>query len=259
MIAARNVHKIYEKRTGLWSKALVRAVNGVTLEIRPGETVGLVGESGCGKSTLGRCIAGMEPLTEGQIVWRQRDVSRLTLHEMRLLRKEVQLIFQDPYDALNPILTVEQLVTEPLIHLGIGSASERSEKAAYWLERVGLAPEHAGRYPGELSRGQCQRVNIARAFILEPGFVICDEIISALDVSVGAQILNLLLDLQEERGCGYLFISHDLARVMQISHKIAVMKSGSIVEVADSRRFHLEASHPYTRSLIAAVPKLLPR
>ncbi|UUZ79915.1 ATP-binding cassette domain-containing protein [Paenibacillus sp. P26] len=256
MIAARNVRKHYIKRTGLWSKAVVHAVSGVTLEIGPGETVGLVGESGDGKSTLGRCMAGMESLTEGQIVWGQSDISRLSFHEMRLLRKEVQLIFQDPFDALNPNLTVEQLVMEPLVHLNIGTARERSQKVRNLLERVGSLPEHALRYPGQLSRGQCQRVNIARAFILEPSFVICDEMISALDVSVGAQILNLLLDLQEEKGRGYLFISHDLARVMQISHRIAVMYNGSIVEVADSRNFHLEASHPYTRSLIAAVPKL---
>jgi ABC-type oligopeptide transport system ATPase subunit len=152
------------------------------------------------------------------------------------------------------MLTAEQLVMEPLLHFGIGSRSERKEKAVAMLRRVGLSDEHAARYPGELSRGQCQRVNIARAFVLEPKVVICDEIISALDVSVGTQIVRLLLELQRERNCGYLFISHDLARVMQISHKIAVMHQGRIVEIGESRQFHLKARDPYTRSLLEAIP-----
>lgn len=256
MLACQHVQKHYTKRNGLWSNSIVHAVSGVSLEIKPGETLGLVGESGSGKSTLGRCLASLEPLTGGRILWEEQEIDRLSARQRRELRKKIQLIFQDPVDALNPRLTIERIVMEPLIHFGIGSLEERKEKVRRMVNKVGLLPEHLTRYPSQLSRGQCQRVNIARALILEPEIVICDEIISALDVSVGGQILSLLLQLQAEQGYGYLFISHDLARVVQISHRIAVMYMGKIVEVAEGPRFHLEARHPYSRALLAAVPRL---
>lgn len=258
MLAAQNVQKHYIRRQLLGSKATIEAVNDVSLEIRPGETLGLVGESGCGKSTLGRCLASLEPINGGRIVYNGQDITHFPFRKVRELRKEIQLVFQDPIDSLNPRLTVEQILMEPLYHFGIGSLNERREKAQEQIVRVGLGPEHLHRHPGELSRGQCQRVNIARALILDPKILICDEIISALDVSVGVQILHLLRDLQQERGYGYLFISHDLSRVIQISHRIAVMYMGKIVEVAPGPLFHMEACHPYSRALLASVPTLKP-
>jgi oligopeptide/dipeptide ABC transporter ATP-binding protein len=255
MLVAQNVHKHYTKRSG-FSKATIHAVNGVSLEIKPGETLGLVGESGSGKSTLGRCLASLEPPAGGRIFWGEQEINGLSARQKRELRKQIQLIFQDPVDALNPRLTIERIVMEPLVHFDIGSMNDRKEKVRRMIEKVGLLSEHLYRYPGQLSRGQCQRVNIARALILEPKILICDEIISALDVSVGAQILSLLLQLQEEMGYGYLFISHDLARVVQFSHRIAVMYMGKIVEIASGPRFHLEAVHPYSRALLASMPRL---
>lgn len=256
MLACHNVQKHYTKRNGLRSKSVVHAVNGVSIEIKPGETLGLVGESGCGKSTLGRCLASLEPLTDGRILWDEHEIDELSVKQQRELRKKIQLIFQDPVDALNPRLTVERIVMEPLNHFGMGSKEERKQKVRRIADKVGLLPEHLTRYPSQLSRGQCQRVNIARALVLEPEIIICDEIISALDVSVGGQILELLLQMQEEQKYGYLFISHDLARVVQISHRIVVMYMGKIVEVAEGPDFHLRASHPYSRALLAAVPNL---
>ncbi|MEW9699207.1 oligopeptide/dipeptide ABC transporter ATP-binding protein [Paenibacillus sp. SI8] len=256
MLACQHIHKNFIKHKGLWSNTAVHAVSGVSLEIKRGETLGLVGESGSGKSTLGRCLAFLEPLTEGKIFWGEQEIHKLSREQKRELRKKVQVIFQDPLDSLNPHLTIERIVMEPLIYFGIGSLPERQEKVRRMVEKVGLLPELLARYPGQLSRGQCQRVNIARALILEPEIVICDEIISALDVSVGGQIVNLLAQLQKEQGYGYLFISHDLARVAQISHRIAVMYMGKIVEVVKGPQFHLEACHPYSQTLLAAMPRL---
>ncbi|WP_165972036.1 ATP-binding cassette domain-containing protein [Paenibacillus piri] len=256
MLVARHIQKQYIQRRWLGQPLITRAVNGVTLGLRPGETVGLVGESGSGKSTLARCMALLEPVSGGSLHWNGNDITRASFQEARELRRSIQLIFQDPVDALNPRLTVERILTEPLYHFGIGSAQERRDRARLAIERVGLTGGLLSRYPGELSRGQCQRVNIARALMAEPQILICDEIISALDVSTGAQIIRLLLDLQQKYGYGYLFISHDLARVMQVSRRIAVMCEGEVVEMRESAGFHLKAEHPYTRSLLAAVPKL---
>jgi ABC-type glutathione transport system ATPase component len=258
MLIASDLVKAYVKRSLLGKPKRIPAVNGVSLEIRQGETVGLVGESGCGKSTLGRCLAVLERFQQGRLSIGGRDVCSggLSGRERRELRKEIQLILQNPVDSLNPRLCMEQLVAEPLVHFGWGSKRERQEKARYYVEKVGLSAEHMGRYPGELSRGQCQRVNIARALLLEPRVLICDEIVSALDVVTGTKILRLLVELQQENGFGCLFISHDLARVTQISRRIAVMHQGRIVEERAGRDFHLRAEHPYSRSLLAAVPRI---
>ncbi|MEK3915970.1 ATP-binding cassette domain-containing protein [Paenibacillus sp. FSL H7-0331] len=256
MLAAKHIHKQYIQRHWFGPSSVTEAVNKVTLELRAGETVGLVGESGSGKSTLARCMAMLEPITEGSLTWNDKDITQISFEESRELRRNIQLIFQDPIDALNPRLTIERILTEPLYHFAIGTLQDRKHKARQAIERVGLNSDHLSRYPTELSRGQCQRVNIARALMIDPQILICDEIISALDVSTGAQIVRLLLDLQQQFGYGYLFISHDLARVMQVSHRIAVMYKGEIVETRASSGFHLEAEHPYTRSLLAAVPKL---
>ncbi|WP_165452838.1 ATP-binding cassette domain-containing protein [Paenibacillus thalictri] len=259
MLAAQNVQKYYTRRQLFQQAVTTAAVHNVTLCIKPGETIGLVGESGSGKSTLARCMALLEPVTGGALTWHGRDITRVSAKDARELRRSIQLIFQDPVDAINPRLTVERILTEPLYHFGIGSVQDRKDKARQIIERIGLTAGHLTRYPGELSRGQCQRVNIARALMADPQIMICDEVISSLDVSTGAQIVRLLLDLQQQSGYGYLFISHDLARVVQISQRIAVMYRGELVEQRDSAGFHLEAAHPYTRSLIEAVPKLYTR
>ncbi|MDX6752489.1 oligopeptide/dipeptide ABC transporter ATP-binding protein [Geminicoccaceae bacterium 1502E] len=232
----------------------VRAVDGVSFAIQRGETLGFVGESGCGKSTLGRTLMRLHEPDAGTIRFEQRDVTRLGRREMRPVRRNVQMIFQDPYGSLNPRRTVRQLLTEPFQVHGIGDGADRRERVGELLERVGLHPDHAERHPHEFSGGQRQRIAIARAIALEPRLVICDEPVSALDVSIQAQIINLLRRLQRESGMAYLFISHDLSVVGYVADRIAVMYLGQIVEIAPKVELWREPLHPYTRVLFSAIP-----
>ena len=233
----------------------LRAVDDVALRVLPGETLGLVGESGCGKSTLGRLLIRLIPATAGNIIFDGSDITRLTTGELREKRRAMQIIFQDPYGALNPRMSVEDIIAEPLhIH---GTRGTR-DSVATMLNLVGLPARARERFPHEFSGGQRQRIGIARALVLRPKFVVCDEPVSALDVSVQAQIVNLLQDLQGELGLTYLFIAHDLGVVKHISNRVAVMYLGKIVEIADKRRLYANPLHPYTQALIAAVPAAHP-
>ncbi|GAB2898570.1 ATP-binding cassette domain-containing protein [Paraburkholderia jirisanensis] len=239
-----------------WSpKATVRAVERVSFDVRRGETVGLVGESGCGKSTLARALIGLAPVTSGSIRWRGAQTVNGARRDVAQLRRDVQMIFQDPLASLDPRMTIEQIVAEPLRthRSGIGRADLRARVLAM-LERVGLNAYHLQRYPHEFSGGQCQRVGIARALIAEPQLVICDEPVSALDVSIQAQIVNLLRDLQRELSLSLLFVAHDLAVVKAISHRVLVMYLGRVMEFGTKQAVYGEPQHPYTRALLAAVP-----
>ena len=235
-------------------KKVVKAVDGINLKIRKGETIGLVGESGCGKTTCGRTIIKLYEPTKGKILFEGKDVSKLHGKELLSFKKDVQVIFQDPYASLDPRMTIGEIISEGMhVHLKL-SQKEMDERVADLLNKVGLNAEYANRFAHELSGGQRQRVGIARALAVEPKFIMCDEPISALDVSIQAQVVNLLKRLQQQMGLSYLFITHDLSMVRQISNRIAVMYLGSLVEIADSEDIYIKNRHPYTKALLSAIP-----
>jgi peptide/nickel transport system ATP-binding protein len=232
----------------------VHAVDSVSLSIMPGETLGLVGESGCGKSTLGRCLTRLLDISEGTLIFDGADISHMSIRDMRPVRQKIQVVFQDPYASLNPRRRVRDLISEPLrIHLNLTEV-QITKRVDELLHKVGLLPDHAARYPHEFSGGQRQRIGIARAIALNPKLIVLDEPVSALDVSVQAQIVNLLADLQEKLNLTYVFIAHDLSVVRQVSNRIAVMYLGSIVEMGDAEDIFSRPAHPYTEALISAVP-----
>jgi oligopeptide transport system ATP-binding protein len=235
-------------------KRVVKAVDGVSIDIYPGETLGLVGESGCGKSTLGRAVLRLTEPTAGQVLYRNRDLAHLSSREMREHRRHLQIIFQDPYASLNPRMTVGQIVREPLETFRLFEGREADQRVQELLETVGLSKRFIKRYPHEFSGGQRQRIGIARALAVDPDFIVADEPISALDVSIQAQIMNLLERLQREKNLTYLFISHDLRAIRHLSNRVAVMYLGKLVEIADAKTIYHEPLMPYTKALISAVP-----
>ncbi len=258
LLEVRDLRVHYPGPPGFFGqRAVVKAVDGVSFRVAAGETVGLVGESGSGKTTVGRAIIRLAPLTSGSIFWEGKEIGALAETEFRPFRRHIQMIFQDPYGSLNPRLTIRSIVGEALeIHFPKMSRVERHDRVAELLRHVGLRPEHATRYPHEFSGGQRQRIGIARALAVEPRLIICDEPVSALDVSVQAQIINLLQDLQEELGLAYLFIGHDLGVVEHISHRMLVMNQGLIVESGTREEIYRAPKHEYTRRLLSAVPVL---
>lgn len=256
ILRTENLKKYFEVSKPLFGKPVyLKAVDGVNLSIGHSEAVGLVGESGCGKSTMAKLLMRLQPVTEGNIYFEGREIAHLKQRELREVRKHVQIVFQDPYASLNTRHSVYSTVSAPLRTFGIGTTAERKEMVADILDRVGLRPADMAKYPHELSGGQRQRVAIARAIILHPKFVVCDEPVSSLDVSVRAQVLNLMKDLQEEFQMSYLFISHDLSTVYYLCDVIAVMYLGRIIEVAPKQELFAHPLHPYTKVLLSAIPQ----
>lgn len=260
LLQIQDLKMYFENRKGWFGKKIeyVKAVDGVSLEIKQGETVGLVGESGCGKSTTGYSIMRLYKPTSGKIIYDGVDIAGMSAKEVWPYRKRMQMIFQDPYASLNPRMTVSDIIGEPLDIYHLCEGKERQERIYELLNTVGLGKEHASRYPHEFSGGQRQRVGIARALAVNPEFVVCDEPISALDVSIQAQVVNMLEDLQAELGLTYLFIAHDLSMVRHISKKVGVMYLGSLVEMAETEELYEHTLHPYTKALMSAVPELDP-
>ena len=256
LLEVNQIKKHFPIHGGVFGKQVgaVKAVDGVSFHIKRGETLGLVGESGCGKSTTGRLLTRLLDTTEGEIYFEGKDITKLTTKEVRKLRREIQMIFQDPYSSLNPRHTIEKILMEPLIVHNIGTTEERKKKVHEMLEVVGLSSYHAKRYPHQFSGGQRQRIGIARALMTRPKLIVADEPVSALDVSVQAQVLNLMDDLQKEFDLTYLFIAHDLAVVRHISDRIGVMYLGRLVELTDVDELYENPLHPYTKALLQAVP-----
>jgi oligopeptide transport system ATP-binding protein len=256
LLEVRNLTKLFPVNAGVFGEGAdaVRAVDDISFVIRTGETFGLVGESGCGKSTTGRCILRLIEPTSGEVRFQGTDLLSLNSSKLREMRRDMQIIFQDPYSSLNPRMTVGEIIEEPLVVHRIDNRQTRRDRAFELLKLVGLEPEHASRYPHEFSGGQRQRIGIARALALNPKFIVCDEPVSALDVSVQAQVVNLLQDLQEKLGLTYLFISHGLSVVEHISTRVGIMYLGKLVEIANSREIFHNPVHPYTRALLSAIP-----
>jgi oligopeptide transport system ATP-binding protein len=257
LLRAENIVKRFPIHGGLFSQeiAAVKAVSDISFDIKKGETLGLVGESGCGKSTLGRCLIRLIEPTSGKIFFKDKEITHANGTELRELRKKMQIIFQDPYASLNPRMTIGAILEEPLvIHNLFKSEKDRLDRVQELVSLVGLRKEHLSRYPHEFSGGQRQRVGIARALAVGPELIICDEPVSALDVSIQAQVINLLMELQQKLGLTYVFIAHDLKVVEHVSHRVAVMYLGKIVEMADADELYKNPQHPYTKALLSAIP-----
>ena len=258
LLDVKNLKKYFHVNMGLFSKNIsnVKAVDDVSFYISKGETLGLVGESGCGKTTCGRTILKLYEPTAGQIIYDGHDITSLNNKKMIEYRKKMQVIFQDPYASLDPRMTVGDIVGQPIDVHKLMNTKEKAERIQYLLNRVGLNSEHANRYPHEFSGGQRQRIGIARALAVKPEFIVCDEPISALDVSIQAQVVNMLEDLQAELGLTYLFIAHDLSMVKHISHRVGVMYLGKMVELAECNELYNNSQHPYTKALLSSIPRV---
>lgn len=257
ILQVRNLKKYFPiKKGAVFAKHVgdVKAVDDVSFDLWPGETLGVVGESGCGKSTTGRAILQLHKPTSGSVVFQGQELTTLSNQQLRQVRRELQIVFQDPYASLNPRMTVGNIISEPLVIHGIGSKETRKQRVRELLDTVGLNPAFTNRYPHEFSGGQRQRIGIARALALQPKLIICDEPVSALDVSIQAQVMNLLEDLQKEFDLTYMFIAHDLAVVKHVSDRVAVMYLGKVVEIAEAEKLYADPQHPYTQALLSSIP-----
>ncbi|MEM3112638.1 MAG: dipeptide ABC transporter ATP-binding protein [Candidatus Anstonellales archaeon] len=256
ILQVRDLKKYFPVRKGIFSKTVgwIQAVDGISFNLSSGKTLGLVGESGCGKTTVGRCILRLIEPDSGEVIFDGENLLRMDKESLRKVRAKIQIIFQDPYSSLNPRMTVGEIIAEPIKNHTSASKGEIRDRVVYLMEKVGLHPEQSRRFPHEFSGGQRQRIGIARALALNPKLIICDEPVSALDVSIQAQVINLLVKLQEETGLSYLFIAHDLSVVEHISDRVAVMYLGKIVELAQDVALYTSPKHPYTQALLSAVP-----